>query len=90
MKVIAKTKNRGGGMSAPAHLLVCCLCGETDRDKLIVEDLGLAVGMSGDDYSFCDSCWGKPDLGKRILKHLGYPYGLKIRDDCLDLQVCDD
>jgi len=88
MKTIAKTKH--SELHGSVHVLMCCLCGENDRNKLIVEDIGLCIGMSGQDYSFCKKCWSSRDLGKKILKLVGYPDGMKILDERLDLQVCDD
>lgn len=72
-------------MHGPAHQLQCCLCGENDRNKLIVEDIGISVGMCGDDYSFCEKCWGSRTLGKKILDLLGYK-ALKLLDENLELR----
>jgi hypothetical protein len=59
----------------------CCLCGEENRDNLIIESIGIVVGMSGDDFSFCKKCWNSRTLGKKILKLLEYPNGLKLKDE---------
>jgi len=68
------------------HLLQCSICGDNHRDNLIVEDLGLSVGMSGDDYSFCKKCWGSKDLGEKILALLGYPKGMKILNEMVEIK----
>ena len=68
-------------MHGPSHQLRCALCGEEDRRKLHVEDLGLSVGMCGEDYSFCRACWCAPDLGKKILRLLGFRGAMKIKDE---------
>jgi hypothetical protein len=53
----------------------------------VVEDLGLSVGMSGDDYSFCKKCWNGPDLGKKILILLGFKKGIKLLNDRVVLRT---
>lgn len=70
------------GMSA--NKLECALCGDTNRQHLQVENLGLATGMSGEDYSFCRSCWNDPKLGKLLLRLLGFKRNMKLRDDCVE------
>lgn len=76
-----------GPLHGPEHALVCCLCGERERKRLVVEDLGLSVGMSGDDYSFCKKCWNGPDLGKKILILLGFKKGIKLLNDRVVLRT---
>ena len=83
-KILAKTL--ASEIHGDAHLLKCSLCAETDRNKLIVEDMVLGAGMSGDTYSFCKKCWYRKDLGQKLLDIIGYPLGLKIKDECLDIQ----
>lgn len=85
MKTLASTKS--SDLRGSSHQLQCCLCGENNRDKLLVEDIGIGIGMSGDDYSFCRDCWNSPDLGKKLLIFLGCSNGLKMLDSALDLKV---
>ncbi|MDO9541483.1 MAG: hypothetical protein Q7J98_04065 [Kiritimatiellia bacterium] len=84
MKTIATAKE--SELHGPAHVLECCLCGEDDRDKLVVEDLGLATS-DGELYSFCKDCWRSPELGQDLLNLLGYPGGIKLLESSLDLRV---
>lgn len=63
----------------------CAICGETDRAKMVVEQIGLATGMSGNDYSFCSTCWYSPDLGRNLLCLLGYDLGMKLDDHCVEV-----
>ncbi len=84
-KVIART--RENHLHGPAHKLECCICWKDDRNKLKVEDIGIAVGISGDDYSFCEECWDSDDLGEKILGLLGYDR-IKILDE--ELEFGDD
>ena len=67
-------------------LLKCCLCGECDYEKLYVHQLGLGLGMNGDDYTFCEKCWKSRTLGKKILQLLDYPHGAILNEDCLVLR----
>lgn len=85
MKILATT--RESMFHGDAHLLQCSICGENDRNKLKVEDLGLSMGICGDDYSFCHKCWDSRILGKKILNLLGYPGGLKLITENLDIKV---
>jgi len=62
-------------------MLFCCVCGENDRDKLIVEGLMLGKGPCGDDYSFCAKCWKSKTLGDKIMKVLDISPGLKMLDE---------
>lgn len=64
----------------------CSICGENDRNKIQVECLGIAAGVSGDDYSFCSSCWNSNGLGMNILKLLDYPFGLKLLDESVEIK----
>jgi len=66
------------------HNLFCCICGEEDRNKLIVEDMGISVGMCTEEYTFCKECWGSPNLGEIILNLIGYADGLKIKEDFIE------
>jgi len=86
---IAKYK---GGMfgDGAGDILSCRLCGERDYDKLLVQRLGIAVGMSGDDYTFCKKCWEGKNFGKRLLQLLGYPKGMFLKTDCVELTEIDD
>lgn len=81
-KIIAVTKE--SSLHGSPHQLQCCLCGENDRNKLLVEDIGISVGMCGDEYSFCEKCWNSKNLGQKILNLLGYS-ALKILDENLEL-----
>ncbi len=67
--------------------IACCVCGERDFDKMHVHTLGIAAGISGDDYSFCLKCWKSKTLGSKILKLVGYnpKHGMKLRDDCVSI-----
>lgn len=87
-KVIVTTKD--SLLHGEAHQLQCSICGENDRNKLIVEDLGIAVGYSGDNYSFCHKCWFSKNLGQKILNLLGYRHGLKIINENLNLRETDE
>jgi len=84
MKTIATAKE--SELHGPSHVLECCLCGEDDRDKLVVEDIGLATS-NGENYSFCKECWYSPDLGRALLDLLGYSDGIKLLESSLDLRV---
>jgi len=72
------------------EVLSCCLCGCRDYEKLIVQRLGIAVGMSGNDYTFCDSCWNGPNLGKRLLQMLGFDGGMVLNDDAINISDIQD
>jgi hypothetical protein len=54
----------------------CAICGTKDYDSLVVHDLGVAAGMSGDDYCFCYACWYSPHLGQSIIDMLGFRHGI--------------
>jgi len=71
------------------HQLQCAICGENDRNKLLVEELGIAISMGGYNYSFCSKCWTSRILGKKLLELLKYPTGLKIKDAHLELKEID-
>jgi hypothetical protein len=83
---MSKAHYKGGDVIGPdKHLLKCSVCGENDRAKLLIEDLGIAVGMGGDNYTFCMSCWYAPDLGKKLEKLLEISdEGLKYLDYCVE------
>jgi len=87
-----KTARYKGGMfgDGEGDLLSCNLCGEIDYDKLIVQRLGIAIGMSGDDYTFCEKCWNGKNFGKRLLQRLGYSDGMKLKLDCIDIIEVDN
>jgi len=85
LKTITLAYKKESLLHGPDHFLECSLCGENDRDELIVEDMGMSVGMCGDEYSFCKKCWGSKDLGKQILSLLGYQ-ALKLLDENLELR----
>jgi hypothetical protein len=70
--------------------LQCVLCGELDLDKLIVQRLGISVGMCGDDYTFCEKCWNGKNFGKRLLQYLGYEGGMRLQLDILDIKEIED
>lgn len=86
---IAKYK---GGMfnEGSGDTLSCCLCGERDYEKLFVERLGIALGMAGDDYTFCKACWLGKNFGKRLLQYLGYPDGIRLRTESLEITEIED
>ena len=73
-------------LNGEAHLLQCGICGENDRRKLLVENMGLCVSGGGDDYCFCKKCWNSPNLGKKLLKLLGFEKEMKLSDECLDIK----
>ena len=87
-KKLATTKGDGFN-SGFSHLLQCCMCGENDRDKLVVEDMGISLGMSGNNYSFCKKCWHSKNFGKNLLDFLGYPNGLKLKNEVLEIKVIE-
>ena len=76
-----------GGMfgEGEGEILSCCLCGEKDFDKLVVHRLGISVGMGGDDYTFCKKCLDDKNFGLNLLHHLGYPYGILLKEECVDI-----
>jgi len=73
-------------MDNERHLLQCCLCGDNHRDNLIIEDFGIAIGMTVETYSFCRNCWNHPALGQKILNFLDYPDGIKLLDDSIEIK----
>ena len=87
-----KIAKYNGGMfnSGAGETLSCCLCGETDYDTLLVQRLGICVGMSGDDYTFCKACWNGKNLGKRILQMLGYGDGMRLSEEAVTVIEIDD
>ena len=74
------------GPDSPMQKLVCCLCGTEDYDSMHVEQIGIAVGPQGEDYSFCRDCWLSKTLGQDILDMLGYPEGLKLIDSAVTIK----
>ena len=84
-------KYRGGMFGSGANeTLSCCLCGTVDYKKLIVHRLGISIGMSGNDYTFCRDCWNGANFGKRLLEFFGYPDGMYLREDSLDFTEISD
>lgn len=73
-------------LHGPRTQLKCCVCGETDRDKFKVEQLGIAAGPTGDDYTFCQKCWNSKKLGQNILNLLGYPNGMSLLDETVEVE----
>jgi len=61
--------------------LRCAICGDSERDNLVVELVGISAGMSGEEYSFCRKCWESPSLGIDLMKLIGRPYPLKLNDE---------
>ncbi len=52
----------------------CHFCGSTD---IRLEEIGIALGMGGDDYSFCQRCLESmtaQEFWKKIFKSLGAEY----------------
>ncbi|MBN1864831.1 MAG: hypothetical protein JW808_08020 [Victivallales bacterium] len=84
---VAYTK-AGNDMYGPinSEILECCLCGEQDYEKLYVHRLGMAIGMRGDDYTFCAKCWHSRTLGKKLLELLRYPHGAVLQKECLNIR----
>lgn len=83
-KTIAYTKE---SMFVDRQKLSCSLCGEDDRNKLFIENLGIAVGMGGDEYSFCKKCSFSKDFIIKLLEMLGFgENGMKIKDDSLNFE----
>lgn len=75
-----------GGPDEGAKKLYCGICGTEDYDALVVHKLGLCVGMSGDDYSFCKTCWGSKSLGKDLLTMLGFKDGaMLLEEECITI-----
>lgn len=64
------------------HTLKCSICGEETRSKILIEDLGISIGMGGDSYTFCMKCWLAKDLGLKLLDMLGITE-LKYKDECI-------
>ena len=87
-KILATTKGEGI-FSGESHLLTCNVCGENDRNKLVVEDIMLGAGMTGYDYSFCKKCWDSKKLGYYILDLLNNGQAIKYKEECLDLKEVD-
>ena len=83
MKILATTKE--SLLHGESYPLECSICGENDRRKLIIEGIGIAIGISGSNYSFCKKCWASEKLGKNLLKMLGYKK-LKLKDEALILR----
>lgn len=69
------------------RVLECALCKENDRDRLLIEDMGISVGLYAEEYSFCRECWGSEQLGHKLLGLLGFPEGIKLSDRDLELEI---
>ncbi|NIO16621.1 MAG: hypothetical protein GTN70_06425 [Deltaproteobacteria bacterium] len=82
-----KARTKQSAMFGDRHLLACALCRDSERSHLIVEDLGISVGLFAEEYSFCRDCWNSPDLGEKLLGLLGFPDGVKIADSDLELDL---
>jgi len=76
----------GGNTEDYEMLLKCDLCGEKQFEKLYVHRLGLAVGMSGCNYTFCKKCWQSKNLGERLLKLIGFENGAYIKSDYIEMR----
>ena len=83
-KKVAHTP-KGDAFSSESHKLQCSICGEVDRDSLVVEDICIGYGMGGDVYSFCDKCWNSKHIGKNILALIGAGEKLKYIDNLLEI-----
>lgn len=74
-------------MYGDRRVIECALCRESDRGQLLIEDIGISVGLYGEEYSFCGDCWKSEDLGEKLLNLLGFPDGIKISGSELDLEL---
>lgn len=85
---MSKAIYKGDDLLGPdTHLIECSICGEKDRAKIFIEDLGIGIGMSGDNYTFCMSCWFSSNLGEKIQKILDISdKGLKYQDEVVEYQ----
>ena len=81
-----------GGMfgDGEGEKLQCDLCGQMDLEKLLVQNIGISAGMCGNDYTFCSKCWNGKNFGKRLLQHLGFPDGMILKLDKLDIVEIED
>jgi len=78
-----KAEYQGNDCLGPdTHILKCNICGEDDRAKLFIEDLGISIGVGGDSYTFCMECWFAKDLGQKLLDMLEITE-LKYKDECI-------
>jgi len=84
-----KIATYNGGAFDSGSKLSCDLCGEKDFDKLHIHNLGISVGMGGNDYSFCAKCWNGENLGRRLLQLLGYESGIFYNDELLTFTEVD-
>jgi hypothetical protein len=84
-KNVARTKR--STMYGDRRVLECALCKENDREELLIEDIGISVGLYGEEYCFCADCWKSEDLGEKLLNLLGFPDGIKISDSELELEL---
>jgi len=88
-KLIAYTPQGNAGLGSDSHKLQCSICGEVDRNELIVEDMNMGWGVGGNEYSFCKKCWYSENLGKNILIILNTAGGIKYKDDVLEFEEVD-
>ena len=85
-KILAYTKHISDYCGPEEHLLQCSICGENDRNKLLVEDISIGCGTSGNDYTFCSKCWKSKNIGKKILELIDNPNGLKYKNEHLNIK----
>lgn len=84
VRVATRTPLFSDGAKEP---LRCCLCGERDYDKLIVQALGVSVGpLNGYEFTFCEECWRGPMLGQELFNLLGYPNGLRLKGEFVEIR----
>ncbi len=74
-------------MFGESEQLKCSICGEEDRSKLVVELIGIAVGMGGEDFSFCKKCWKSEVLGEKLFHLLGFEKYIKLEDDLVEVRT---
>ena len=87
-----KIAKYNGGMfgNGTGDTIRCCLCGDANYENMYVEKLGIAIGMSGNDYTFCKKCWLGKNLGKRLLQLLEYPDGMHLVHDSVTITEIDN
>lgn len=81
-----KHGNLFGGNQSEDELLKCDICGERNFEKLYVHRLGLGIGPSGYDYTFCKKCWQSKTLGQKLLKLLGYENGAYLKSEYITMR----
>jgi hypothetical protein len=85
-----KYYRKDGELFGRREQIKCSICGEENRDKIQVELIGIAVGMCGEDYSFCRKCWNNPQLGKDLIALLGFEDGIKLMDDSVEAEASNE